>query len=75
MMNEDGSCSIRYTGRENIENKLLASLSDDDKVALVLTLEDLKRLINAFEAIVTKTNEEKSMLHDLINFRKAAFGK
>ena len=74
MLNPDGTCSIRYVGRENIENKLLVSLSEDDKVACVLTLDELTILIDAMSGIEKPTTKQKAMSHDLRNFRTAAFG-
>jgi hypothetical protein len=74
MQKPDGSCSIQYIGRENIENKLLASLSEDAKVACVFTCDELTLLINTFKQVKQPTTEQKAMAHDLRNFRTAAFG-
>ena len=41
------SISVDHVKREIIENKLLISLNDDDKVAVVLTKEELTKLIDA----------------------------
>lgn len=74
MQKSDGSCSIEYVGRENIENKLLASLSEDAKVACIFTCGELTLLIDTFKQVRQPTDAQKAMAHDLRTFRTAAYG-
>ena len=74
MQKTDGSCSIQYIGRESIENKLLASLSEDAKVACIFTCDELTLLIDTFKQVRQPTAAQKAMAHDLRTFREAAYG-
>jgi hypothetical protein len=75
MKNANGTCSIRYASHENIEDKLLVAISDDAKVACVFTCEDLTTLIHAIREVPgTRPTKLNAMFHDLIQFRRAAFG-
>jgi len=74
MQKSGGNCSIQYVGRENIENKLLASLSEDAKVACVFTCDELTLLIDTFKQVRQPTDAQKAMAHDLRTFRAAAYG-
>jgi len=60
MQKSGGNCSIQYVGRENIENKLLASLSEDAKVACVFTCDELTLLIDTFKQVRQPTDAQKA---------------
>ncbi len=67
---------IDYAKREVIENKLLAALDDDSKVAIVASLEDLKLLMWALSSTVPPPKHEtrrNELLEGLIALRDSAF--
>lgn len=66
-------CSVEQSSRRIIENKLLDSLSDDSKVALVCDLSDLNALIDALSRMAAPTEKQASMRRDLMQLRKVAF--
>lgn len=68
--------------REVIEGKLLASLSDDSKVAIVLSEPELSDLIEGLMRVAGSTNGPSSkwkrfaaMADDLKKLRREAFGR
>lgn len=70
--------TIERTTKQVIENKLLAALDDEAKVACMFSCEDLDLLIEALRFThplrkVPEANER--MAHDLETLRKSAFGK
>lgn len=46
---------IENTSREVIENSLLVALSDDDKVAIICTKEELELLVYALDLAIVAT--------------------
>lgn len=66
--------------REIIQNKLLESIQDGKKVALILSQEDLDIIITALYLGAKASNPVwkarlESMENDLLNLRSQAFGK
>ena len=64
--------------REVIENRLLVALNDEDKVALVLTENDLDLVIRALKTNSSylgpdNRNKTINMVKDLETLKKAAF--
>lgn len=72
------ACQITSVGREVIESRLLVALTEEDKVAVVLTESDLDLLIR-YIAMEDLETEECMKLDefagDLKQLRKAAFGR
>jgi len=66
------ACAVERVEHEVIENKLLNALEDSDKVALVVTREDLDRLIYALNSVPLETTG-RSMLAGLRKLRDSAF--
>ena len=75
-------CKIEYTSRDIIGHRLLVELANDnEKVALLLDKPDLDVVIEAldcallFSAKGTIPNRWTTMLSDLRQLRKGAFGQ
>ncbi len=68
---------VAMAKREVIQGKLLAALDDDDKVAIVLSEEDLDLLIEIVALSRIKESHFKidAMWADLRQLRKEAFGR
>lgn len=66
---------VEHVGREIIENKLLATLEDDEHVAIVLSRKDIDALMGAFMGKLKLTERQVSMLKDLAQLRSGAFGQ
>ena len=65
-------CKVVSTPQMIIKKQLLASLTDEGKVALILDLKDLHALIHALEA-TNKINDPNELLKDLKQLRRLAF--
>jgi len=65
------SCSVSSARREVIENKLLAALDDESKVAILATEIDLILFIKAMAFFDTPDSRE--MAKDLLQLKRAAF--
>ena len=80
---ESRGITVDRVSHEVIEAKLLASLSDKNKVALVLTHNDLKRLIRAVHLRIMNptpdVNDQEllnldGLLSGMVELRRQAFG-
>jgi len=68
----EAACSVESTTHEVIEAKLLHALANTDKVALVVTRENLDTIIHALKSVPID-GEGRSMLAGLRQLRSAAF--
>lgn len=65
------ACSEEHVGRQVIENKLLAALNDDSKVAVLLSGQDLRMLICALEQY--SGGPQREFAADMRQLLRAAF--
>lgn len=63
-----------HVKRRVIENRLLTAITEEDKVAVVVTKRDLQSLINMFQFCKNKLPREQEMLDDLLDLQREAFG-
>ena len=68
------SCKEEYVYRTVIADRMLAALTDDAKVAIVLNEQDLRLLIATLEVcVVSGVPGVQRMVDDLTQLAKAAF--
>lgn len=79
---QNDKIQVDRVSRDVIEGKLLASLSDDSKVAIVLSEPELTDLITGLQYVSSRLNGPSDrwkrfadMADDLKKLRKEAFGK
>ena len=65
---------IERVGRRVIENKLLTALEDKTVVALLVTEEDLREIINSLYASEPFNSQRQQMAKDFEKLLLAAFG-
>ena len=66
---------VQRSSREVIENRLLASLKDEAKVAIVIGRDELLSIINALEKVPRPTAEQRSIVSDLRRLNAEAFAR
>lgn len=66
-------CTVLESSRAIFEEKLLASLSDESKVAMILDRADLDLLIMGLDTLTPERARELS--GDMQQLRRAAFGE
>lgn len=64
---------VQFTKREIIEDKLLTALTEEGKVAILLTKPELTMLIEMVTMCPWKDEKEKHLIDDLRSLREAAF--
>jgi len=73
-------CEEVYTSQRDIQSQLLDSLTDKNKVALLLDEDDLDMLIDALEDVANDTTRSNcrqkrlKFLHDMRQLKKVTFG-
>jgi hypothetical protein len=65
---------VENSNRKIIESQILASLDDESKVACIFNEDDLNLLIESLSWFDLDTQLHKSLLQDLRQLRKEAFG-
>lgn len=76
-MGKKKEVKVESASREVIENRLLAALDDEGKVAVVLSQQDLARLIGWLDRPVVKSAfsvDQQEFVADLKKLSDAAFG-
>lgn len=71
MDNRPEEISVERTGHEVIENKILAAMNDDSKVAAIFTEADIRILLDNFHP---RTREAAEMYQGLTKLAHGAFG-
>ena len=76
MMAKRKPCKVEKRSRDEIADRLMQSVSDEDKVALCLDENDLQELIDALGRVVETgeaTTRQKEMMGDLNQLMMRAF--
>lgn len=64
---------VEHVSREIIESKLLVALTDEDKVGVILSRDDLDDLIVLVGNGYSATRRQREMIEDLHKLRRSAF--
>ena len=66
-------CDVEPVSRQVISNKLLVALDEGDKVAVVLSSDDLSMLIDVLREAKVRTEKQEQFRRDLEQLRREAF--